>query len=100
MQEFCTEIDYENEEKCNFNALLTELSKSLRQYNLEFSAVVSPNPKVAAVAYDPEVLTATLDWMAIAANDYYWSTNSRTEYLLPLQSSAPSEVCDYVSKFY
>lgn len=72
----------------------------MRQHNLELSAAVSPNPQVAAVAYNPEILTATLDWIAIAANDYYGSSNKRTAYLLPLQTTSSSETGDFVSDVF
>ncbi|XP_068629927.1 probable chitinase 10 [Battus philenor] len=95
--ELCVDVTHRTEDRNNFNALLSELSKTFRQHNFELSAAVSPNLQVAALAYDPEVLTATLDWMAIAANDYYGSTKKRTEYLLPLKGSQATENSDYKS---
>ncbi|XP_059054390.1 probable chitinase 10 [Achroia grisella] len=80
-------IDFDITEKDNYNALLTELSKALRPHNLEISAMVSPSPELASLAYDPEVLGATLDWISIAANDYYASNTGRTAYLVSLETS-------------
>ncbi|XP_023944029.2 probable chitinase 10 [Bicyclus anynana] len=83
----CSEQD--SSDKDNFSILLTDLAKVLRRHNYELSAVVAPNPEIAAVAYDPSILTATLDWMIIAANDYYESDPRRTAYLLPLTIDGP-----------
>lgn len=74
------------------------MSKILRRHNLEFSAIVAPNPEVAAVAYQPTVLTAALDWVAVAANDYYESNTKRTAYLLPMTSSDPYKLDNLVNK--
>ncbi|XP_069365183.1 probable chitinase 10 isoform X2 [Maniola hyperantus] len=83
----CTYKD--SSDKDNFSILITELAKVLRRHNYELSAVVAPNPEIAALAYDPPILTATLDWMMIAANDYYESDSRRTAYLLPLTNNGP-----------
>ncbi|OWR42920.1 chitinase-related protein 1 precursor [Danaus plexippus plexippus] len=81
----CTTMNVEDKE--NFSILLAELSKSLRPHNLELSAIVAPYRLVAEVAYNPAVLSATLDWISIAANDYYESETRKTAYLLPLVKS-------------
>ncbi|XP_026329984.1 probable chitinase 10 isoform X2 [Hyposmocoma kahamanoa] len=80
----CTQ--HETSEKENFSTLVLELSGALRAHNLEFSTVVSATPEIAQVAYDFNVLTAAVDWTAIAANDYYASTTGRTAYLVPLET--------------
>ncbi|KAL0842015.1 hypothetical protein ABMA28_014232 [Loxostege sticticalis] len=80
----CTDFDIS--EKENFSILLAKMSKALHQHNFELSALVSSSPEVAALAYDPEVLTATTDWIALAANDYYASTSGKTAYLVPLET--------------
>ncbi|CAK1552087.1 unnamed protein product [Leptosia nina] len=90
-------VNWNSEEKDNFSLLLTLLSKSLRRHNLEVSAMVSPQPEIAALAYDPEVLSSTLDWIAIAANDYYSTNIKRTAYLLPLEQNEFNEVDNFKS---
>ncbi|XP_050672534.1 probable chitinase 10 isoform X2 [Leptidea sinapis] len=79
--------DFDLTERNNFSQLLIQLAKSLRRYNLELSAMVSPVPEIAEVAYSPEVLTGTMDWIAIAANDFYTTSKKRTSYLLPLDDA-------------
>lgn len=69
----------------------------LRRHNYELSAVVAPNPQIAAVAYDTAILTATLDWMLVAANDYYGSDSRRTAYLLPTSSDDSYNIENLVS---
>ncbi|KAI5633063.1 glycosyl hydrolases family 18 domain-containing protein [Phthorimaea operculella] len=70
----------------HFSTLLLELSGALRSHNLEFSAMVAAAPEVAAEAYDPSVLSHAVDWLSIAANDYYASTSGKTAYLVPLET--------------
>lgn len=77
--------------------LLAELSKTFRQYELELSAIVAANPEVAAVAYQPAILAATLDWISVAANDYYESNSKRTAYLLPLMANDPYKLDNLVN---
>ncbi|KAM3963585.1 chitinase-related protein 1 isoform 2-T3 [Aphomia sociella] len=79
--------DFDIAEKDNFSALLVELSKTLRPLNMELSAVVSPNPDLASLAYNPEVLAATLNWISIAANDYYASNTGKTAHLVALENT-------------
>ncbi|CAG9783695.1 unnamed protein product [Diatraea saccharalis] len=80
----CTDFDIT--EKENYSILIAELSKTLHQHNYELSAMVSSSPEIATLAYDPEILTATLDWISLAANDYYASKSGRTAYLVPLET--------------
>lgn len=70
------------EDRDNFGALLLELSKELRPRNLELSVAVSANPEIAIKAYENHVLTAAVDWLAIAANDYHTAPSNVTTYLL------------------
>lgn len=95
LQAPCTE--QESSDKDNFSILITELAKVLRRHNYELSAVVAPNPQIAAVAYDTAILTATLDWMLVAANDYYGSDSRRTAYLLPTSSDDSYKIENIVS---
>lgn len=92
----CTRRD--TSDKDSFSILLVELSKILRKHNLEFSAIVAPNPEVATIAYEPKVLMATLDWIAIAANDYYETDSKRTAYLLPLKTNESQKTNSFVSR--
>ncbi|KAF9410960.1 hypothetical protein HW555_010092 [Spodoptera exigua] len=71
----------------NFANLLSELSRKLRAHDLEISAMVTASPEIAQLAYKPHILASELDWVAIAANDYYASSTGKTSYLVPLQSS-------------
>ncbi|XP_073944065.1 chitinase 10 isoform X2 [Choristoneura fumiferana] len=75
----------------HFSALLKELSKSLRAHNMEFSVMVAASPEIASQAYDHAVLKETVDWLAIAANDYYATTTGRTGYLMPME---PTDLWD------
>jgi hypothetical protein len=59
--------------------------------------MVSSSAEIASLAYDPEVLTATLDWISLAANDYYASSSGRTAYLVPLESSEFAGINSFVS---
>lgn len=77
-------------ERDSFADLLSELSNTLRLYDLELSAMVSACPEVAAVAYKPHILTTELDWVSIAANDYYASSSGKTALLAPLETSQDS----------
>lgn len=83
----CTSSRVDITERDNFSDLLLELSKSIRPYNLELSAMVAANPEVAALAYKPHILTTELDWVSIAANDYYASSTGKTGLLAPFESS-------------
>lgn len=87
----------DTKERDNFAKLLTELSRTLRPQNLELSAMVSASPEIAQLAYKPYVLAAELDWVAIAANDYYASSTGKTSYLVPLESSHVRGVNSLVS---
>ncbi|CAH4032079.1 unnamed protein product [Pieris brassicae] len=94
----CKQVPCSNknvEEKENFSLLLILLSKAFQRHNLEVSVMVSPHPQIAALAYDPETLS-TLDWISIAANDYY-STNEKTTYLLPLEKTELNEMDNFQS---
>lgn len=81
----------------DFSDLLFELSKSLRPHGLELSAMVASSPRIASLAYNPNVLMTELDWVAIAANDYSASSTGRTAYLVPLESSEVAGVNSFVS---
>lgn len=59
---------------------------------------MAPNPEVATIAYEPKVLMATLDWIAIAANDYYETDSRRTAYLLPLKTNESQKANSFVSR--
>lgn len=73
------------------------MSGALRAHNLEFSTVVSATPEIAQVAYDNNVLAVAVDWIAIAANDYYASTTGRTGYLVLLETPMATGINSYVS---
>lgn len=87
----------DTKERDNFAELLTELSRTLRPQDLELSAMVSASPEISQLAYKPYVLAAELDWVAIAANDYYASSTGKTSYLVPLESSHVRGVNSLVS---
>lgn len=59
--------------------------------------MVSTNPEIATLAYKSYTLTTEVDWVSIAANDYYISTAGRTSYLLPLISNKIGGVNSFVS---
>lgn len=88
---------HETSEKENFSTLVLELSGALRAHNFEFSTVVTAIPEIAQVAYDYNVLAAAVDWIAIAANDYYASTTGRTAYLVPLETPEAAGINSFVS---
>lgn len=83
----CTSESFNYKERDNFADLLSELSRKLRPHNLEISAMVTASPEIAQLAYKPHILASELDWVAVAANDYYASSTGKTSYLVPLQSS-------------
>ncbi|KAH9643897.1 hypothetical protein HF086_012772 [Spodoptera exigua] len=83
----CTKESFDYKERDNFANLLSELSRKLRSHDLEISAMVTASPEIAQLAYKPHILASELDWVAIAANDYYSSSTGKTSYLVPLQSS-------------
>lgn len=89
--------DSNEADKTNYSALILELSKALRSNNLELSALVASSPEIASVAYDHEVLIASVDWIAVAANDYYGSSSGRTSYLVSLETDETSELKSFVS---
>lgn len=60
---------------------------------------MSSSPEIASLAYDPEILSATLDWIALAANDYYASTSGKTAYLVPLETTEIAGINSFVSYF-
>lgn len=59
--------------------------------------MVSATPEIAQVAYDHNVLAVAVDWIAIAANDYYASTTGRTAYLAPLETPGVVGINSFVS---
>lgn len=61
---------------------------------------MAPSPDIASVAYEPNVLSTELDWVAIAANDYYASTTGRTAYLVPLEGSEVAGINSFVSTYF
>lgn len=69
----------------------------MRRYELELSVLVAAEPAVAAVAYDADIITATVDWISIAANDYYEPDAKGTAYLLPLKSDNTYPITNIVS---
>lgn len=85
------------EDRDNFNMLLVELAKSMRPLGYELSAMVAASPEIAALAYDTEILMASVDWVAVAANDYYASKTGRTSYLVSPESREDSSVKSFVS---
>ncbi|XP_061712227.1 probable chitinase 10 isoform X1 [Cydia pomonella] len=74
-------------ERDNFSSLLIELSQKLRSHAMELSAMVAASPEIASTAYDHAVLKDNVDWLAIAANDYYTTSSGRTGYLVPLETT-------------
>ncbi|CAG9096681.1 unnamed protein product [Plutella xylostella] len=91
----CETVDLEDRD--NFNMLLVELAKSMRPLGYELSAMVAASPEIAALAYDTEILMASVDWVAVAANDYYASKTGRTSYLVSLESREDSSVKSFNS---
>lgn len=91
----CNNID--DSERSSFNVLIIELSKALRPLSMELSALVASSPEIASVAYNPEILASSVDWIAIAANDYYGSSSGRTSYLVALETDHTSELGSFVS---
>lgn len=87
LQPPCTTSTIDIAERDNYGELLIELSKTLRPYDLELSAMVSAEPEIAAIAYKAHILTTELDWVSIAANDYYASSTGKTALLSPFKSS-------------
>lgn len=81
----------------NFADLLSTLSKVLRQHDLEFSAMVSANPEIAALAYKPHILSTELDWISVAANDFYASNTGRASYLMLLDNNQNAGINSMVS---
>lgn len=61
---------------------------------------MASSPEIASVAYEPDVLSTELDWIAITANDYYASTTGKTAYLVPLETSEVAGVHSFVSTLY
>lgn len=59
--------------------------------------MVSATPEIAQVAYDHNVLAVAVDWIAIAANDYYASTSGQTAYLVPLETREAADINSFVS---
>lgn len=88
---------HDSSEKENFSILVLELSAALRAHNLEFSTMVSATPEIAQMAYDHNVLAVAVDWIAIAANDYYASITGRTAYLVPLETPGAAGINSFVS---
>ncbi|XP_026742791.1 probable chitinase 10 isoform X2 [Trichoplusia ni] len=88
----CTRSTVDSRERENFADLLSELSATLRPHDLELSAVVAASPEIAAIAYKPHILASELDWVVIAANDYYASSTGKTAYLVPLVSRHNNDV--------
>lgn len=59
--------------------------------------MVAASPEIASKVYDHAVLKETVDWLAIAANDYYATTTGRTGYLMPME---PTDLWDNNSVSY
>lgn len=79
----CNQKSCEVEEasRGNFSSLLLNLSKELRQRNLEFSVAVSGDPKISSKIYENTALIAATDWISIAANDFNAEPTEQTDYL-------------------